>query len=307
MGTDPALAAIEACDRFAAYEYDVDRPDRVPPVSDTMLEQNTRPALNACRLAIDLNSDDRRMQFQFARAASQAGRDDEAYQAATRGAELGGAQAMVMVGLSYQLGVGAVQSYGRAVDLYLQAADAGASDGILQLGYLYDQGLGVAFDLDESGRWFTRAAEAGNAAAIAYRFEHGRGVEADTVEARYWYERAAVRGDSSQCRRSRECLSVAMAARPIWQKRSVGMRPRLNKGWGSRWRALAGSIRAAWVSSSTLRFHAVGTSAAPLPAISSRCSRPGGFTSRASASSRITRRPPTGTRSQRSPARCPTP
>lgn len=196
---DPAAAAIAACDRYAAYEYDIDRPESVAPVPDEELAANARAALEACRLAIDLNPDDRRMQYQFARVAAEAGRNDEAYQAAIRAAELGSAQAMATVGLSYQFGIGVVQSYREAADWYLRAAEAGSSDGMLQLGYLYDQGLGVAFDLEESGRWFSRAAEAGNAAAItaiAYRHEYGRGVEADPVEARYWYERAALRGDA---------------------------------------------------------------------------------------------------------------
>jgi TPR repeat protein/uncharacterized caspase-like protein len=195
---DPALAAIAECDRFAAYEYDVDRPESVAAVSDAALARNTRAALDACRLAADLNPDDRRMHYQFARVATEAGRSDEAHEAALRAAELGSAQAMAVVGLDYQFGVAVTQSYERAAEWYLRAAGAGSSDGMLQLGYLYDQGRGVAFDLDESGRWFSRAAEAGNAAAIgaiAYRFDQGRGVERDPVEARYWYERAALRGD----------------------------------------------------------------------------------------------------------------
>jgi TPR repeat protein len=196
---DPAVAAVASCDRYAAYEYDLDRPESVAAVADAELDRNTRAALDACRRAADLNPDDRRMQFQFARAAVHAGRDEEAFQAATRAAELGSAQGMAMVGLSYQFGTGVAQSYVYAADWYRRAADAGSSEGMLQLGYLYDQGLGVAFDLDESGRWFDRAAEAGNAeaiAAIAYRYQQGRGVDADPVEARYWYQRAALRGDA---------------------------------------------------------------------------------------------------------------
>ena len=199
VGAEPALAAIGACDAQAAYIYDADRPDDVAPVSDTELAQNARAALDACRLAAELNPDHRRMQYQFARAASQAGRSDEAYQAATLAAELGSAQAMAMVGLLHQFGLGAIQSYSEAADWYLRAAEAGNSDGMLQLGYLYDQGRGVPFDLEESGRWFSRAAEAGNAAAIGaigYRYENGRGVAQDQVEARYWYDRAAERGDA---------------------------------------------------------------------------------------------------------------
>ncbi len=195
---DAAVGAAAACDRFAAYQNDPDRPDQIVAVSDAELEANAPAALDACRLAVQHNSGDRRMLSQLARAAGLANRPEEAYEAALEAAELGSAQSIATIGLAYQLGLVVEQSYETAAEWYRRAAEAGGSDGMLHLGYLYDQGLGVPLDLDESGRWFARAAEADNAAAItaiAYRLQNGRGVAQDQVEARYWYERAALRGD----------------------------------------------------------------------------------------------------------------
>ncbi len=198
----PAPGALDeasaACDRYAAYRYDLDRPQSVEPVRDATLQHNTRPALDACRTAVEAHPDDRRMLFQLARVAFLANRTDEAYQSATDAAAMGSAAAMVLVGIHYEYGVAVTQSYADAEAWYRRAADAGSSDGMLYLGYLYDQGNGVPLDLDEAGRWFAMAADAGNAGAIsalANRLENGRGVAMDLVAARAMYQRAAEAGD----------------------------------------------------------------------------------------------------------------
>lgn len=198
-GEDGPAAAMSACENLAAYAHDLDRPDGVAAVSDTEIQIDFRPVLDACRIAVELNPENRWALASLARVADLGDRPDEAYRTALAAAELGSAQAMVLVGRYRQFGISAEQDLELAVDWYRRSADAGNSDGMLRLGYLYDQGLGVALDLDESGRWLARAAEAGNPAAIAaigYRFDRGRGVDEDSVEARYWYERAALRGDS---------------------------------------------------------------------------------------------------------------
>ncbi len=190
--------AVAVCDSYAAYRYDPDRPDAVTPVTDYVLQHNTRPALTACRTAAEENPDDRRVLFQLARVAFLAGRPDEAYDAATRAADLGSAAAMTLVGVHYEYGRVVPQSYADAISWYRRAADAGSSDAMLFLGYLYDEGNGVAADLDEAGRWFQMAADAGNAGglrALAYRLETGRGVPEDLAAARTMYRQAAEAGD----------------------------------------------------------------------------------------------------------------
>ena len=43
-----------------------------------------------------------------------------------------------------------------------RAAQQGNAQGQAQIGWLYQQGLGVTQNLDEAGRWYTRAADQGN-------------------------------------------------------------------------------------------------------------------------------------------------
>lgn len=203
--TEPAAVIVDtddviaACDSYAAYRYDLDRPDSVAAVTDYVLQHNIRPALTACRTAAEAYPDDRRVQYQLARVAFLANRSDEAYQAAMRAADLGSAAAMTLVGVHYEYGLVVPQSYADAISWYRRAADAGGSDAMLFLGYLYDEGNGVPADLDEAGRWFQMAADAGNAGglrAIAYRLETGRGVAEDLAAARTVYLQAAEAGDA---------------------------------------------------------------------------------------------------------------
>lgn len=195
---DPAVAAMAACDRHAAYEHDLDRPADVAPVEGYLVIENRTAALEACRLAVELNPGDRRMLFQLARVADLTDRPAVVVDAGLEAAERGSAAAMALVGEYFEFGTSVEQNAETAVSWYRQSADLGSSDGMLMLGYVYDVGTGVPQDLDESGRWLMRAAEAGNAeaiAAIGYRYESGRGVPVDVTEARYWYERAAEGGD----------------------------------------------------------------------------------------------------------------
>lgn len=195
---DPGLAAIAACDRAAADPYDLDRPAEVAPVPDHILDANSRAAVEACRTAVDLNPDDRRMMAQLARAADFDRRYELAFEMASAAAGLGSAAGMTIVGAYYETGTIVEADGATAAEWYRRAADVGHSLGMLYLGYLYDVGDGVPFDLDESGRWIEAAAEAGNSealAAIGYRYENGRGVAVDLVEARRWYLQAAEAGE----------------------------------------------------------------------------------------------------------------
>lgn len=193
---DPAGEAAAACDREAAYRYDPDRPAEVAPVAEHLVVPDT--ALDACRLAVELNPNDRRLLFQMARVADIAGNETEALDAARAAASLGSASAMALVGRYYEEGRIVATDVATAIDWYQRAVEGGSSDGMVELGYLYDSGTGVTLDLAEAGAWFDRAAEAGNAAgmaAIGYRYRNGRGVDADQAEARSWYQRAAEAGD----------------------------------------------------------------------------------------------------------------
>jgi|Laugrefa1bdmlbdn_1035148.scaffolds.fasta_scaffold01728_7 class 3 adenylate cyclase len=81
--------------------------------------------------------------------------------------------------------------------LMLQAlqGDLGAS---YQLGYIYENGEGVAVNETEAIRWYTKAATNGSPESqfnLAMMMEQGRGCPVNLRKAFYWYEKAANQGD----------------------------------------------------------------------------------------------------------------
>lgn len=82
----------------------------------------------------------------------------------------------------------------RAFSLFRRCADLGQVGCMVDLGYFYDEGVGVRKDKEKAMSWYKRAYRLGNSAAasniaILYR-EHGR----HQLE-RQWFERAAALGD----------------------------------------------------------------------------------------------------------------
>ena len=67
------------------------------------------------------------------------------------------------------------------------------------LGLLYDNGLGVAQDYAKAREWYEKAADKGDANAMAslgLLYHNGQGVAQDYAKAREWYEKAADKGDA---------------------------------------------------------------------------------------------------------------
>jgi TPR repeat protein len=68
----------------------------------------------------------------------------------------------------------------------------------LQLGYVFEFGLGLDADPREALNWYRRSAEHGNGAAaraVGDFYRTGRGVDIDLAEAARWYRRGAEAGD----------------------------------------------------------------------------------------------------------------
>jgi len=67
-----------------------------------------------------------------------------------------------------------------------------------QLGYIYENGEGVAANEEEAIRWYTKAATNGSPESqfnLAMMMEQGRGCPVNLRKAFYWYEKAAHQGD----------------------------------------------------------------------------------------------------------------
>ncbi|MGE0715579.1 MAG: tetratricopeptide repeat protein, partial [Alphaproteobacteria bacterium] len=68
-----------------------------------------------------------------------------------------------------------------------------------QLGWAYEQGLGVTLSETEAAEWYRKAALQGAADAqrnLAWLYQQGRGVRQDYRQAARWYEAAAAQGDA---------------------------------------------------------------------------------------------------------------
>ena len=77
------------------------------------------------------------------------------------------ADAQAQLGYMYQNALGVEADYAKAMEWNNRAAQQGNAQGQAQIGYLYQNGLGVTQNLDEAGRWYTRAKEGGSEWAAA--------------------------------------------------------------------------------------------------------------------------------------------
>lgn len=112
-------------------------------------------------------------------------------------ANQGDTAAMVNLGNLYQKGLGVNQDYTQALKWYQQAADLGDRAAQGKLGLLHYFGLGVPIDYGMAAQWFQRAAEQGEPTAqtiLASLYARGEGVEKDTASAYFWYTRAMEQG-----------------------------------------------------------------------------------------------------------------
>lgn len=103
--------------------------------------------------------------------------------------------------------------YGQAFDLWRERAEAGDADAQVNLGHLYERGLGVMPDRAAALAWYRRAAERGDAPAqyqVGLMHELGLGVSADAGAAEYWYRRAI---DQGYCPGE---LATPDQVRPLW-------------------------------------------------------------------------------------------
>ncbi len=108
------------------------------------------------------------------------------------------------IAYDYQKGTGGKSiDYAKAMKYYRIAAERGNTDAMVDIGYMYSNGLGVAKDAAEAVKWYRKAAEQRNSLAqhnLGYKYRYGEGVSQDYVEAVKWYRKAAEQGlASGQC------------------------------------------------------------------------------------------------------------
>ena len=105
--------------------------------------------------------------------------------------DLGNSRASLLLADYYLTQKGDINQLSEVRSIYQHLADQGDANGQLKLGYMFEQGLGGAIDLQEAARWYTAASAQGQAIA---QFRLGRlsqlgwlGKQPDYQEAKKWY------------------------------------------------------------------------------------------------------------------------
>jgi len=114
-------------------------------------------------------------------------------------AEQGFAEAQFNLGWMYDQDVGVQQDYKQAAKWYTKAAEQGLAIAQYGLGLIYKNGKGVPQDYKEAMHWYRKAGDQGMAKAqtnLGSIYDGGIGVPQDYKEAMHWYRKAAEQGNA---------------------------------------------------------------------------------------------------------------
>ena len=95
---------------------------------------------------------------------------------------------------------------------YRKAAEQGLADAQMQLGGMYEFGLGVPQDNIEALKWYRKVADQGHPRAqyvVGNAYESGVGVARDPVLAYMWFHLAAAQGDPDAAK-ARDMVAAKM-------------------------------------------------------------------------------------------------
>jgi TPR repeat protein len=113
-------------------------------------------------------------------------------------AEDGNAVADYNIGFMYQNGLGVAPDYAQAMQFYQLAAARGETSALNQIGFLYRNGLGVTQDYVQAMHWYRLAADKGYAIGqynVGFLYANGLGVDQSATAARDWMTKAAAQGE----------------------------------------------------------------------------------------------------------------
>jgi len=102
------------------------------------------------------------------------------------------------LGVMYEKGYFYKQDYAKAMELYLQSADAGFARSLRSVGVMYREGLGVEKDGKEAMAWFQKAIDAGIPMAycdMGSLFIDGCGIEQDYEKAVSYFRKGEALGE----------------------------------------------------------------------------------------------------------------
>ncbi len=125
------------------------------------------------------------------------------------------------LGYMYQNGIGIKVDYNTAIGYYTQAANLGDVYAMDNLGMIYNKGMGVSIDNQKALKWYTLAAAKGDANAACnigvIYFEGTNGVDKNYELAKSWL----ILGQKSGCSKASNYLKVIDMPLPATNDKSV--------------------------------------------------------------------------------------
>jgi len=114
--------------------------------------------------------------------------------------DVGYVPAQYCMAVCHMNGIGTVEDFEQALELYMVVAEHNYPAAQCALGVFYETGkIGDGEDSEEAVHWFRMAAESGHAPGqfcLGMSYATGSGLEPDMAEAIRWFRRAALAGDS---------------------------------------------------------------------------------------------------------------
>ena len=191
-------ADLVLCDRIAADPTDPDKPADVKGVTD-IAPSDIQTALKFCKTA---SATSRRALYQLGRAHAANRKMPEAIATWRKAADKGSTAAMVELGVTYANGTGVARDNEQARKLLERAADAGNARAVANLAAL-SSNTGAQTDPVRARALLTKAAET-NAEAqyqLGLLLAEGAGGPQDDAGARALFERAAAQGHAGALER----------------------------------------------------------------------------------------------------------
>jgi hypothetical protein len=94
--------------------------------------------------------------------------------------------------------MGQLKNYAEALAWFYKAAEHGSNDAEENIGYMFQNGLGVQTDYAKAMSWYVEAAAHGNSNAenqLGWMYQFGQGVKPDDARAVTWYRMSADLGN----------------------------------------------------------------------------------------------------------------
>ena len=176
---------VNRCDSLAALRIGPERGSPLAPLPHELLEQ-LAGARAACEQAVKDEPKAARLHAQLARVRALGGDQAGALEAARRGAELGSANAQVILGVILADGALSKPDYATARDLFRRAAKQSSPHAHFNLGVLAANGWGVEADAADAAGEFLQAAQGGDVLAMQLFAQRH-----DKSQAEAWLRKAA--------------------------------------------------------------------------------------------------------------------